>query len=325
MNIRLSVMSGLLVAAFAWQSVWADDPKITLCDHCSTTSQFARSAENAALSEFPILNEGVQEVFVINRLTDKVRYFVVTREFIGDANGFGDGFWSTTTSSATPIPSDLAEIRDALGQIKEFAAQLSNVHIDELDLGPVEIDSVTDLLGPNVDGVIDFRRGTIQNALADLYASGSRRAQIEVTDLGGRVVEIVLPKSINETTLTLEFSDGTTVKFEISLSRDIDDGKIELKFDIDPDSARGPGLSQIPSTIGAFLDAFGNGFEGDPEFIDGLADLFVRVGGRVQRREDSGGGGCQATMECFQQMNDDTGEMEAVCRVSGTRDELTGC
>lgn len=323
MKLNFALVTLLASSHLFWHSpAHADEPKLTLCDSCSSSSQFAQAAESAALSEPPLLLEGVGEVFVINSVTEEVRFFVVTREFVGESDGFGDGFWVTTSSPATAPANSIAEIQQGIQAGKDFLSSLVQVDIGDLDLGPVEIGSAADLLGPDDDPVVTARRGTLQNALANYYDALYQQIYISLADLASRAIERFLPDRIGQFRITVRFPDGSSIRLNIQVARNFSTGKFEFIFEVDPGSAQGPGLAWIPVTSGEFMAVFGNTFTSDARFVDALGDLFVRGGGRTERVRS--GGGCTGTMECWTETEADGNVVER-CRVTLPKDELKDC
>ncbi|MCA1780248.1 MAG: hypothetical protein LC637_12960 [Xanthomonadaceae bacterium] len=292
----------LLFGCFVHAAAWADEPKTALCNTCSTGSQFGQSAEIAATSTWPILTEGSQEVYVVNPMTNVVRFFVVTREFIGETVGFGDGFWSTTTSPAAGDPERERVISGGVSAVQNFVAQLAQgVFISELS---IDLPSAIDLVGPEDssaglartglnNSLRDFMRVALSNTINDFVGApaGSLRDVLQV------VVDIALKVLAFGQQVTIEFDDGTKIRVivkEILAEMDGQGGieGVDFVVEVDAKSAQGPGLPGVPSGPGQFG---GFTFEGDSRIVDRLTELANRYGIPVT---PPGGGSTCTIMEC---------------------------
>ncbi len=131
-----------------------------------------------------------------------------------------------------------------------------------------------------------------------------------------------LPSMTDNLELEVEFPDGSTLEFEVELSRDVQTGEVKLNFTAVPGSAQSPELSFIPIDPAEFPVLLGNEIFGDGRFIEGLGDLFVRGGGRLDR--DRSGGGCTGRAQCWTEIDEEGNERER-CRVILPKKELMSC
>ncbi|MFO7762132.1 MAG: hypothetical protein R6V61_00190 [Wenzhouxiangellaceae bacterium] len=299
----------------------SDEIKISFCDSCSSDGQFAQAGESAALSTMPFLTEGQQEALVINTTNETMRMIAVTRESISTTDGFGDEFWSTTSEVTYLDPNLKAQALDAIQGVKSFMADIQDENARDLDFGVVPIDSAADLLGTG-DGA-DFVRDTFEQALNNRMTAGWRN-QItwDILSFASRVANQYMGQTVTGGAVTVHFEDGTQVTVEIIEPLNDTDGDITFNLVVDTSTASGPGLTVIPSTLGAFLIAFGNGFSGSPDYIGNLGDLIQRGGGRVERYRT--GGSCTGSVDCVDDGVDENGNPKLKCRLVLPKEEL-GC
>jgi len=327
------------------------DVKVTLCKYCNS-SAFSNAAETAAMRQAPRLEEGRQFVFVVDVGTDEIRYYEVVREYVqicrDDAAAatqsgaiinpddpgptFPDCFSNWLTSSTQlPAPADaVAELREARREVDKFAAAVQDFDLGELGLGPIPIDSATDLIGP-VAGPPNphnpaFMRAALQNAVANQYFdTWLDRAFSEIGDLAIRFANMFItdPSITTISSTTVHFPDGTTIELVITtIVRDEFGGFKTVRVKVDTASAQGPRLAAIPTESRDIVSAFRNGITGNSLFLQNLSDLFVRGGGRVER--EPSGGGCTSTLVCFYRQNDEGG-FDPVCRLTEPDPQLRDC
>jgi len=327
------------------------DAKVTLCKYCNS-SAFSNAAETAAVQQAPRLEEGRQFVFVVDVGTDEIRYYEVVREYVqicrDDAAAatqsgaiinpddpgptFPDCFSNWLTSSTQlPAPADaVAELREARREVDKFAAAVQDFDLGELGLGPIPIDSATDLIGP-VAGPPNphnpaFMRAALQNAVANQYFdTWLDRAFAEIGDLAARFANIFItdPSTTTINATTVHFPDGTSIELVITTSVRDEFGRFKtVRVKVDTASAQGPRLAAIPTESRDIVSAFRNGITGNSLFLQNLSDLFVRGGGRVER--EPSGGGCTSTLVCFYRQNDEGG-FDPVCRLTEPDPQLRDC
>jgi len=325
------------------------DVKVTLCKYCNS-SAFSNAAETATMRQAPRLEEGRQFVFVVDVGTDEIRYYEVVREYVqicrDDAAAatqsgaiinpddpgptFPDCFSNWLTSSTQlPAPADaVAELREARREVDKFAAAVQDFDLGELGLGPIPIDSATDLIGP-VAGPPNphnpaFMRAALQNAVANQYFdTWLDRAFSEIGDLAIRFANMFItdPSITTISSTTVHFPDGTTIELVITtIVRDEFGGFKTVRVKVDTASAQGQNLPWIPTESGDFLSFFRNGFTGNPLFLNNLGDLIVRGGGRVDRSRS--GGSCNAFMQCEDAGVDANGNPLVECRLVLPKEEL---
>ena len=126
----LTTVMGLSAASF----VLAQDVKVEPCD-CTSDSQFAVTAEQAALGTSPFLIEGVQEIYVAHPGTREVQPFTVTRKWVESGQGNADGYWETTVMPESGDPDILNAIDAGFRAHAAISAFLrEGVTIDELEM-----------------------------------------------------------------------------------------------------------------------------------------------------------------------------------------------
>lgn len=320
-------------------NVVAAETKVTLCKQC-TEGQTISAAQTQALLYPPELVQGTQFVYVVDTVTDQIRYFQVTRDVQESSCSDGGGgtssdpfidpcmdVWYTLVSEASPPAAELAGIRDANEEFDKFRQEIQEFDLDELDMGIVPIDSATDLIGPTSGAPNPhdpaLMRTALENALSQRVAeSWWARRLTEVNQVIeaflNTLVEVTLPQFI-----TVNFPDGTEIEVKIISGKKDESGNFSgLILEVVAASASGDQLPAIPTTADGFVNFFQNGFSGNSMFIENLSDLFVRGGGRVER--DQSGGGCTSTWECFYRQND-KGGFDPVCRVTAPKPELRSC
>ena len=317
---RLCLGAAFLTTMLFSASSFANEIKIKFCDSCSSDGQFAQSGESAALTTVPFLTEGFQEVLVINPINETMRMIAVTRETISTTDGFGDEFWSTTSEVSYLNPNLKTQALDAVQGVKSFMAEIQDEHARDLDFGVVPIDSAADLLGTG-NGA-DFVRDTFAQALNNRITDGwVNQKKWDLLAFANRVANKYMGVSVTAGSIKVQFNDGTEITVKIAEVLEDEDGDISFELTVKTSTATGPGLTVLPSTLDAFLIAFGNEFSGNPDYIDNLGDLIVRGGGRVERSLT--GGSCNASVECTDAGVDENGTPVVDCRLVLPKEELS--
>lgn len=313
----------------------ATETKVAVCKDCSDFD-FRRSAELQAVNYPPFLEQGIQDVFVVDYRTEDIRYFEVERYLDGSCDSTGSGsegdlvepwmeVWITMSTEKTAPSAELTEIRGVLATAKDYAAEIQEFEAGDLDFGLYPIDSATDLVGqdgvpPNPHDVSQYRQAFVNelsDAMADsmwerVYWSAQSLASAAWNKFLGEVA-----KAVNVTTV---FGDGTEITVSVKNIVVDESGQITgFTLEIVDGSAGGPGADPLPDSGANFVDLFATPFTGSPQYLENLSDLFVRGGGRTERL---GGGSCTGEFECFYRQNDD-GDWEPWCRLTVPKDELS--
>lgn len=311
-------LSGCLLLLALFNSTQAqlaeEEPKTRVCD-CTTSSQFAWHAENAAMTESPFLFEGAQDVYVVNPTTQDVRSYVVRREMTGSTVGIGDEFWVTEVNPSSGDPMIVDGLHAAIQAVRDFDAaiqgtiRLSGPHPPGTE-PPPSIGSAADLVGID-DSSAGFNRLELNIWMTNLMSREFNRA-VETAESGNfddsflevfsAAVQAMLDFMGPNATVWVEFDDGTRVRAEqqsSNTSMDPDTGGIdgmEFNYEVDPSTAQGAGLTAVPQSPGQF-DGFG--YSGGA--VGGLGRLALRLGITLEFGDGGSGGGddtCEGTMEC---------------------------
>lgn len=327
---RLSSLLLLLVFCNSAQSQLVEgEPKTRVCD-CSTSSQFAWHAENLAMTEAPLLFEGVQEVYVVNPATQEVRAYVVRREMTGSSVGIGDEFWTTEVNPSSGDPMIVDGLHAAIQAVRDFEASIQGTIrlVDHPDPPQPPIGSAFDLVGPD-DSAAGFNRGVLNNWMSDLAS----RNFVEAVDtaiageLGGSFLQVfsaAVQAILNfvgpNGAVWIEFADGTkvlVVQESTNTSMDPNTGGIdgmEFGYVVDSSTAQSEDLDNAPQSPGQFagLGSYSGGAVG------GLGRLALRLGITLEFG-DGGGGTCEGTLEC----SVDGGVI--TCKTTLSQEEIANC
>jgi len=296
----LTIVMGLSAGSF----VLAQDVKTASCN-CTSDSQFAVTAEQAALGTSPFLIEGVQEIYVAHPGTREIQSFIVTREWVGSSPGIGDGYWETTV---TPISGD-PDVLDAMNagfsaHTAVSVALNAGVHVDDLDIS-ADIGSAVDLVGP--DGTsVSWNRGALENVLegylsthySDIVTGFADDVPSGLLDILQAALDMALEFVGPDRVIWIEFGDDTRIKVNLeNLQFELDGsgGIVAVAFDpeVDESSAQGPGLSRVPQAAGEFS---GFGFSGSATTINSLGSLAVLFGGSFGFGNQTQG--CEGSFDC---------------------------
>ncbi|HKL22385.1 MAG TPA: hypothetical protein VJ904_11305, partial [Tichowtungia sp.] len=304
-KLRIGGLFLFFLSAINPVTAQSQDFKTRICS-CSSSSAFAWHAENAALSELPLLFEGSQEVYVLNPLTEDVRAFTVRREMTGIDVGFGDEFWTT---EVIPGPGD-ASVVDGLfaviTAIRDFEVAVpATIRLEDQPNPPQPaIGSATDLVGPE-NSSASFNRTSLVNWLSDFMSQQFNDA-IEAAETGdfgdsfldvfSAAVQLIMDFLGPNQQIWIEAADGTKIlarltetAFTINTDGLIDG--LRLSFEVDPGTVSGPGFNAVPQSPGEF-----GGLEFSGGAIGGLGRLALRLGATITF--GPGGGTCSGTLTC---------------------------
>ncbi len=315
----LTIVMGLSAGSF----VLAQDVKTASCN-CTSDSQFAVTAEQAALGTSPFLIEGVQEIYVAHPGTREVQSFIVTREWVGNGPGDGGGYWETRVTPESGDPDVLDVINAGFSAHTAVSVFLSEgIDIDELGM---DIDSAVDLVGPT-DSAAGLNRQALENELegylsthfGDIVTGFADDVPSGLLDILQAALDMALEFVGPDRVIWVEFGDGTRIKVNLeSLQFELDGSggivAVTLHPGIDEGSAQGPGLSAVPQSPGQFS---GFGFSGSATTINSLGNLAVLFGGSFGFGNQTQG--CDGSFDC--EVVDDV----LHCVASFSKEQLQTC